>query len=97
MSEKQGLLDNFLNGKTWLRGVFMLLFVLIYSVTEVIVLVVVLLQFLFVLFTGHQNTRLKDFGEGLSVFVYQIMSYWTYNSEERPFPFARWPGAGDEA
>jgi len=97
MSEKKGVLDNILNGKTWLRGVFMLLFVLIYSVTEVIVLVVVLLQFLFVLFAGQQNTRLRDFGEGLSVFVYQIMSYWTYNSEERPFPFAQWPGPSDEA
>jgi hypothetical protein len=97
MSEQKGVLDNFLSGKTWLRGVFMLLFVLIYSVTEVIVFVVVLLQFLFVLFTGQQNTRLRDFGEGLSVFVYQIMSYWTYNSEERPFPFAQWPGGGDAA
>ena len=95
MSEKQGILNNLKSGQTWLRGIFMLLFVLIYSVTEVIVFLVVLLQFLFVLFTGQQNTRLRDFGEGLSIFIYQIMSYWTYNSEERPFPFAQWPG-GDE-
>lgn len=97
MSEKQGIIHNIGNGQTWLRGLFMLLFVLIYSVTEVIVLVVVVLQFLFVLFTGKQNIRLKDLGEGLSIFVYQIMSYWTYNSEVRPFPFAQWPGGGDEA
>jgi hypothetical protein len=97
MSEKKGIVENFTNGQTWLRGIFMLLFVLIYSVTEVIVLVVVLLQFLFVLFTGQQNVRLRDFGDGLSIFVYQIMSYWTYNAEERPFPFAQWPGGGDEA
>ncbi len=97
MSEKQGILSNFKNGKTWVRGLFMLLFALIYSVTKVIVFVVVFLQFLFVLFTGQQNTRLRDFGEGLSVFIYQIMSYWTYNSEEKPFPFAQWPGSSDEA
>jgi len=97
MSEKKGVLDNFLNGRTWLRGIFMLLFALIYSVAEVIVFIVVLLQFLFVLFTGQQNTRLRDFGQGLSIFVYQIVSYWTYNSEDRPFPFSPWPGGGDEA
>jgi len=97
MSEKQGFMDNLTNGQTWLRGVFMLLFVLIYSVAEVIVAVVVLLQFFFVLFTGQQNTRLREFGDGLSLFVYQIMSYWTYNSEERPFPFAPWPGGGNAA
>ena len=96
MSEKQGIFDNLKNGQTWLRGIFMILFGLIYSVTEVIVFVVILLQFFFVLFTGRQNVRLKEFGEGLSVFIYQIVSYWTYNSEERPFPFAKWPVIGDE-
>ena len=97
MSKKKGISDNLLNGQTWLRGIFMLLFVLIYSVTEVIVFVVVFLQFLFVLFTGKQNIRLRDFGEDLSAFVYQIMSYWTYNADERPFPFAQWPDSSDEA
>lgn len=97
MSEKQGILDNLKNGQTWLRGIFMILFGIIYSVTEVIVFVVILLQFFFVVFTGRQNIRLKEFGEGLSIFIYQIMSYWTYNSEERPFPFAKWPGGNDEA
>ena len=96
MSEKQGMFENLKNGQTWLRGIFMILFGLIYSVTEVIVFVVILLQFFFVLFTGRQNIRLKEFGEGLSVFIYQIVSYWTYNSEERPFPFAKWPGGSDE-
>ena len=47
MSDKKGIVENLTTGQTWLRGIFMLLFVLIYSVTEVIVFVVVLLQFLF--------------------------------------------------
>lgn len=97
MSEKKGVVQNLTSGETWLRGIFMLLFVLIYSVTEVIVFVVVFLQFLFVLFTGDKNIRLREFGDGLSIFIYQIMSYWTYNTEERPFPFAQWPDSSDEA
>lgn len=97
MSEKNGFIENITNGRTWLRGVFMLLFVPIYSVTEVIVFFAVFLQFLFLLITGRHNTRLREFGKGLSVFVYQILKYWTYNSEEKPFPFAKWPGSSDEA
>ena len=97
MSEKKGVVQNLTSGETWLRGIFMLLFVLIYSVTEVIVFVVVFLQFLFVLFTGDKNIRLREFGDGLSIFIYQIMSYWTYNTEERPFHFAQWPDSSDEA
>ncbi len=96
MSEKHSIWENLGKGQTWLRGFFMILFVLIYSVTEVIVLAVVVLQFLFVLFTGQQNGRLRTFGAGLSLFVYQIMSFWTYNSDERPFPFAAWPGGDSE-
>jgi len=91
MSEKKSVWKNFTTGQTWLRGLFMLLFVLIYSFTEVIISAVVLLQFLFVLFSGEQNRRLKGFGAGLSVFVYRIIGYWTYNSDEKPFPFAPWP------
>ena len=96
MAEKKSVWKNFTCGQTWLRGLFMLLFVLIYGVTEVIITAVVVLQFLFVLLSGSQNQRLQEFGAGLSAFVYAIMRYWTYNSEEKPFPFATWPG-GEEA
>jgi hypothetical protein len=92
MAEKKSIWRNFINGQTWLRGLFMLLFVLIYGITEVIITAVVVLQFLFVLFTGDKNARLKEFGAHLSTFVYHIVRYWTYNSEEKPFPFAPWPG-----
>jgi hypothetical protein len=90
------IMENLSKGQTWLRGLYMLLFAMIYSVTEILVAAVVVLQFFFVLLSGKQNTRLREFGNSLSIFIYQIMSYWTYNSEEKPFPFAAWPG-GDEA
>ena len=92
MPEKKSVWKNFTTGQTWLRCLFMLLFALIYSFAEVIVGIVVLLQFLFVLFSGEQNRRLKEFGAGMSVYIYRIIAYWTYNSEEKPFPFAPWPG-----
>ena len=92
MAEKQSVWGHITDGRTWLRGLFMLLFVLIYGITEVIVTAVVILQFLFVLFTGDQNPRLKEFGAYLSEYIYGILTYWTYNSEERPFPFSPWPG-----
>jgi hypothetical protein len=90
------LTENLTRGATWKRGLFMLLFLLIYGVAEILISAVVVLQFFFVLFSGEQNVRLREFGSSLSVFVYQVMSYWTYNSEEKPFPFGGWPGS-DEA
>ena len=86
--------ENVKRGATWKRGLYMLLFVLIYGIAEIIIGAVVLLQFFFVLFTGEQNVRLREFGASLSVFIYQVMSYWTYNTEDKPFPFGEWPGPG---
>jgi hypothetical protein len=79
------------NRETWIRGLFMLLFVLISGVARLVIAVVVLIQFVSVLFTGSTNTRLLDFGQSLSTYVYQITLYLTFNSEWRPFPFGEWP------
>jgi hypothetical protein len=73
----------------------MLLFLLIYGVAEILITAVVVLQFFFVLFSGEQNVRLREFGSSLSIFIYQVMNYWTYNSEEKPFPFGEWPSPAD--
>jgi hypothetical protein len=95
MADKKSLWGNLVDGQTWLRGLYMFLFVIIYGITEVIITAVVVLQFLFVLLTGSQNPRLKEFGAHLATYVFGIMRYWTYNSEEKPFPFTPWPG-GEE-
>ena len=77
-----------LRGETWLRGLFMLLFAVLYTIAEVVVTAVVLLQFLIVLVTGERNERLTGLGERLSVYVYDVLRFLTYNSEQRPFPFS---------
>ena len=82
---------------TWLRALYMVLFAVIYNVTEIVLVAVVLLQFLLVLLLGENNRRLLAFGKGLSTYVYQIFLFLTYNSEEMPFPFSPWPSAEPSA
>lgn len=79
----------------WLRGLYMLLFALIYSVAEVITVPLVLFQFIHKALTGKTNQRLLSFGQSLSVFIYQIWRFLTFNSEILPFPFAAWPDASN--
>lgn len=81
--------------ESWIRGLNMLLFAVIYSVAEVVLSAVVVLQFIFLLLTRGPNERLLEFGDDLSVFIYQIIQYLTFNSDEKPFPFAPWPYAED--
>lgn len=95
--ESKGIVDNFLTRSTWVRGLFMVLFVVFYSIAEILVTAVVVFQFLHVLFAGRQNERLLSFGDSLSIYVYEIMLFFTYNSEEKPFPFGEWPAEGTSA
>ena len=76
--------------KTWLRGLYMLLFAIFYSVAEIVISVVVLFQFLLALFTGRTNERLLKLGQSLGTYVYQILQFLTFNSDYHPYPFGAW-------
>ncbi len=79
---------------TWIRGLFMLLFVALYNVAAALIGAVAILQFAWKLISGDTNPRLLSFGEDLSRYFYQILRFLTFNSEEKPFPFADWPAHG---
>ncbi|MFT4633764.1 MAG: hypothetical protein ACI8PP_002914 [Candidatus Pseudothioglobus sp.] len=76
---------------TWTRGLFMLLFVVIYSIAEFVLGAVVFFQFIHVLATREINERLRAFTTDVSVFIYQTLQFLTFNSEVKPYPFAPWP------
>lgn len=82
---------NFLQPKTWMRALYMLLFALIYTVSEVVITAVVIIQFIMVLFTGKGNQRLLQLGQSLTTFIYQILQFLTFNTEVMPYPFGEWP------
>jgi hypothetical protein len=83
--------ENLANRNIWSRGLYMLLFVLAYAIAETILTVLVLFQFVAALITRRVNEPLQRFGTNLSMYVYQILQFQTFNSETRPFPFSDWP------
>jgi len=88
MSDKK---ISLLNANTWIRGAYMLLFGLLLVAARLIISIVVVVQFLFVLFTGSDNDNLRNLGQGLGKWVYQTLIFLTFNSEKKPFPFDEWP------
>jgi len=84
---KQNIKDH----STWIRGLNMVLFSIVYSVTKIVLILVVIFQFLLVLLTRQTNDKLLTLGMNLSTFIYQILSYVTFNTNERPFPFSDFP------
>ncbi|MBU1691666.1 MAG: DUF4389 domain-containing protein [Gammaproteobacteria bacterium] len=75
----------------WLRGVFMILFGILYSLVGTVLFVVAVLQFVLVLVGSAPNTRLLTFSHSLGSYVQQIVNFQSFNTEEKPFPFNDWP------
>jgi len=87
------LKDNITSQDAWLRGLFLLLFVVILAVAKVVGYAVVVLQFLFTVFSGQTNDNLLQFGAAVSLYIFQIWRFLTYNTDVKPFPFTPWPEA----
>lgn len=83
--------DNIKSRSTWLRLLFMILFLALWSISRVVVFAVVVVQFFWVLIAGETNNRLGELGHSLATYSYQLVMYLTFNTEEQPFPFSDWP------
>ena len=84
------VIENLKKSSTWMRILYMILFVFAYIIVEFILTGVIIAQILFNLFTGQANERLRAFGQDLSKYVYDILTFMTYSSEDKPFPFSDW-------
>ena len=88
---RQEIADHVKSKSTWMRLVFMLIFVALWTISRIVVGAVVVLQFLWVLFAGEPNPRLGRLGQDLATYTYQIVMYLTFNTQRRPFPYDDWP------
>jgi hypothetical protein len=94
--DNEQLKSNLTSSRHWLRLVFMLLFAAVLQLASVVMWVVVIVQFLFSLITGEDNLHLRRFGHSLSTYIYDVLKFLCYSSEEKPFPFADWPAGENE-
>jgi hypothetical protein len=83
--------ENLKQPTVWLRGLYMLMFALFYSIAEFVLFAVVVIQFLLILTTGRNNPRLLQLGQNLATYIYQIIQFLTFNSDDQPYPFSPWP------
>ncbi|MEM6467735.1 MAG: DUF4389 domain-containing protein, partial [Pseudomonadota bacterium] len=74
------------------RGLYMLLFVVLFALAETLLTVIAVLQFFWLIFTGHTNRQVRQFGHGLSQWMASVAEFQACETEEKPFPFSSWPG-----
>ncbi len=85
------LKQNLTASETWVRGLYILLFAFLLVVARLVTGAVVVIQFLFTVFSGQTNENLQVLGASLARFIYQSLLFLTYNSDSKPFPFSEWP------
>jgi hypothetical protein len=56
---------------------------------------ITLLQLLFSLGSKKPNDNLISFSKKISIYIYQIINFITYSSDERPWPFNAFPDKAD--
>ena len=84
--------QNIRNVDTWMRGLFIVIFGVIFYFLIGIVWLLVIFQFITKVITGGLNEQLEKFSTGLTQYALQILNYVTYQYEVRPFPFSPLPG-----
>ncbi len=90
MSEKSSLKVIPKKNEIWIRGLYMLLFLMILGLVKGVVFVVAVIQFILVAINKSANDPLRHFGQGLSTYLYHITQFLIFNTDNKPFPFEDW-------
>ncbi len=84
--------ENLKSRTTWLRLLFMAIYGVVAWLAGMVGLVIVVLGFFWVLFTGEVNRELRQIGQAIASYIYEIVRYLTFNTDDKPFPFGgAWP------
>lgn len=83
---------NLLSLDQWLRMLLMAGYLVVAWILSIVLVVIMVAQTLVVLITGELNANLQRFGAISTAYLYQIVIYLVYGTDDKPFPFSPFPG-----
>jgi CBS domain containing-hemolysin-like protein len=87
--QSEQIKKNFL--EQWIRLAFVLLYIVVFGILwdliAIVILVVIILQSIYRVFAVENNSHLFTFSEGLTNFLWKILRYVLYLSDEKPIDF----------
>jgi Domain of unknown function (DUF4389) len=82
--------QGFSGNQVWKRGLWMLVFVVLFELAKTVLFVVALVQFFWMLFAREKNAGLADFGKEMGKWLAAVALFQSGASDEKPFPWAKW-------
>lgn len=77
--------------EVWMRGLFMLLFAIAFSIGQMILNAIAVVQFIWLIATHERNAFLAGFGASLSNWFAEVSRFQTCAGDDKPFPWRPWP------
>jgi hypothetical protein len=74
----------------WKRGLFMLLFAIAFSIGQIVLNAMAVVQFVWLLVTRERNEYLAHFGASLSNWFAEVARFQSGASDDKPFPWRPW-------
>ena len=74
----------------WKRLFFMMIYGVLAGLVRMLIWVVILIQLGTVVFTGNVNQHLLSFGRSLSTYLFHMLLFLTFSTDDLAFPFASW-------
>ncbi len=87
----QNVKHNIKQSSTWKRGLYILLFSICYQLAAAILFVIIVFQFALKLLTDDTNAELRLLSRRLGSYLYQLIQFMSFNSNDKPYPYGSWP------
>ena len=75
----------------WMRGLFMLLFMIAFGFGVWVLNFIAIGQFIWLLFSREHNQLVARFGNSLCVWLAEVGRFLTCATDDKPFPWRLWP------
>lgn len=75
---------------SWERILHMLVLAVTYAIAETVLIALINGQILFRVVSTEANEPMRRLGKQISDYLYKILLYLSFNSDERPFPYRAW-------
>ncbi len=83
-------MNNLEKTSDWKRLLYMFLFAVLFNVSEFVIYVIMMIQFVLRLTTGEMNNELLSLSKNIARYASQLVEYLTFITDEKPYPFSPW-------